>query len=171
MPLACSDYTVEERPSEMLLIQELESGRSNPLVFVLNANLLAMVSMVNCKLLFFVCFFLFVIPRCTHLTLITRHEFETDVNRKCWCLTTKGMHAVGQAELVVLLQCLPEEKSFPRDIFSHFVQLYRDSLTGEVISLGTPAISHDCINPAVWQVKEAIDNSSSDIFYPGLVSP
>ncbi|XP_077440360.1 zinc finger FYVE domain-containing protein 9 [Vanacampus margaritifer] len=97
------DYTVEERPSETLLIQELESGRSNPLVFVLNANLLAMVKMVNY------------------------------VNRKCWCVTTKGMHAVGQVEVVVLLQCLPEEKSFPRDIFSHFVQLYRDSLSGKVI--------------------------------------
>lgn len=55
----------------------------------------------------------------------------TDVNRKCWCVTTKGMHAVGQVEVVVLLQCLPEEKSFPKDIFSHFIQLYRDSLTGQ----------------------------------------
>lgn len=55
----------------------------------------------------------------------------TDVNRKCWCVTTKGMHAVGQAEVVVLLQCLPDEKSIPRDIFSHFVQLYREALTGE----------------------------------------
>lgn len=55
----------------------------------------------------------------------------TDVNRKCWCVTTKGMHAVGQVEMVVLLQCLPEEKSFPKDIFSHFIQLYRDSLTGQ----------------------------------------
>jgi len=43
-----SDYTVEERPSETLLIQELENGRPKPLVFVLNANLLAMVKMVNC---------------------------------------------------------------------------------------------------------------------------
>ncbi|KAG7283625.1 hypothetical protein CRUP_020398, partial [Coryphaenoides rupestris] len=41
------DYTVEERPSETLLIQELENGRPKPLVFVLNANLLAMVKMVN----------------------------------------------------------------------------------------------------------------------------
>ncbi|XP_069006405.1 zinc finger FYVE domain-containing protein 9 isoform X2 [Embiotoca jacksoni] len=97
------DYTVEERPSEMLLIQELESGRPKPLVFVLNANLLAMVKLVNY------------------------------VNRKCWCVTTKGMHAVGQVEVVVLLQCLPEEKSFPRDIFSHFIQLYRDTLTGKVV--------------------------------------
>uniref|UniRef100_A0A4W6DHP7 Zinc finger, FYVE domain containing 9b n=1 Tax=Lates calcarifer TaxID=8187 RepID=A0A4W6DHP7_LATCA len=93
------DYTVEEQPSEILLIQELESGRPKPLVFVLNANLLAMVKLVNY------------------------------VNRKCWCVTTKGMHAVGQVEVVVLLQCLPEEKSFPKDIFSHFIQLYRDTLT------------------------------------------
>nr|XP_057929818.1 zinc finger FYVE domain-containing protein 9 [Doryrhamphus excisus] len=97
------DYTVEEHPSEMLLIQDLESGRANPLVFVLNANLLAMVKMVNY------------------------------VNRKCWCVTTKGMHAVGQVEVVVLLQCLPEEKSIPKEIFRHFIQLYRDGLTGKVI--------------------------------------
>ncbi|XP_008297701.1 zinc finger FYVE domain-containing protein 9 [Stegastes partitus] len=97
------DYTVEEQPSEMLLIQELESGRPKPLVFVLNANLLAMVKLVNY------------------------------VNRKCWCVTTKGMHAVGQVEVVVLLQCLPEEKSFPKDIFSHFIQLYRDTLSGKVV--------------------------------------
>uniref|UniRef100_UPI003AAFD850 zinc finger FYVE domain-containing protein 9 n=1 Tax=Centroberyx gerrardi TaxID=166262 RepID=UPI003AAFD850 len=98
------DYTVEEKPSEMLLIQELESGRPKPLVFVLNANLLAMVKLVNY------------------------------VNRKCWCVTSKGMHAVGQVEVVVLLQCLPEEKSFPKDIFSHFIQLYRDALTGKVVT-------------------------------------
>ncbi|KAM4740033.1 zinc finger FYVE domain-containing protein 9 [Anableps anableps] len=97
------DYTVEEKPSEMLLIQELESGRPKPLVFVLNANLLAMVKLVNY------------------------------VNRKCWCVTTKGMHAVGQVEVVVLLQCLPEEKIFPKDIFSHFIQLYRDTVTGKIV--------------------------------------
>lgn len=55
----------------------------------------------------------------------------TDVNRKCWCVTTKGLHAVGQVEVVVLLQCLPEEKCFPKDIFNHFIQLYKDTLTGE----------------------------------------
>ncbi|KAK7888909.1 hypothetical protein WMY93_024469 [Mugilogobius chulae] len=102
MMVYASDYTVEE-PSETLLIQELESGRPKPLVFVLNANLLAMVKLVNY------------------------------VNRRCWCITTKGLHAVGQDEVVVLLQCSPEEKTFPKDIFSHFIQLYRDSLTGKVV--------------------------------------
>lgn len=39
----------------MLLIQELESSRPRPLVFVLNANLLAMVKLVNCA--YFFCYF------------------------------------------------------------------------------------------------------------------
>ena len=40
------------------------------------------------------------------------------------------MHAVGQVEVVVLLQCVPEEKSFPKDIFNHLLQLYTEALTG-----------------------------------------
>uniref|UniRef100_A0A8C2AY85 Zinc finger, FYVE domain containing 9a n=1 Tax=Cyprinus carpio TaxID=7962 RepID=A0A8C2AY85_CYPCA len=98
------DYAVEERPSEIVLMQQLEEGGPDHLVFVLNANLLAMVKLVNY------------------------------VNRKCWYMTTKGMHAVGQAEVVVLLQCLPDEKTIPKDVFSHFVQLYREALTGNVLS-------------------------------------
>lgn len=42
---------MEEKPSEMLLFQELENSRAKPLVFVLNANLLAMVKLVNCMYL------------------------------------------------------------------------------------------------------------------------
>uniref|UniRef100_A0A8C4ZKS1 Zinc finger, FYVE domain containing 9a n=1 Tax=Gadus morhua TaxID=8049 RepID=A0A8C4ZKS1_GADMO len=98
------DYAVEERPSEMVLLQQLEEGGPDPLVFVLNANLLAMVKLVNY------------------------------VNRKCWYMTTKGMHAVGQAEVVILLQCLPDEKTIPRDIFTHFVLLYQEALTGNVLA-------------------------------------
>ncbi|XP_047445361.1 zinc finger FYVE domain-containing protein 9 [Mugil cephalus] len=98
------DYAVEERPSEIVLMQQLEEGGPDPLVFVLNANLLAMVKLVNY------------------------------VNRKCWYVTTKGMHAVGQAEVVVLLQCLPDEKTIPKDVFTHFVQLYQEALSGNVLS-------------------------------------
>ncbi|XP_022614020.1 zinc finger FYVE domain-containing protein 9 isoform X1 [Seriola dumerili] len=99
-----TDYAVEERPSEIVLMQQLEEGGPDPLVFVLNANLLAMVKLVNY------------------------------VNRKCWYVTTKGMHAVGQAEVVILLQCLPDEKTIPKDIFTHFVQLYQEALSGNVLS-------------------------------------
>ncbi|XP_028345198.1 LOW QUALITY PROTEIN: zinc finger FYVE domain-containing protein 9 [Physeter macrocephalus] len=97
------DYAVEEKPSQISVMQQLEDGGPDPLVFVLNANLLSMVKIVNY------------------------------VNRKCWCFTTKGMHAVGQSEIVILLQCLPDEKCLPKDIFNHFVQLYRDALAGTVV--------------------------------------
>ncbi|XP_028833879.1 zinc finger FYVE domain-containing protein 9 isoform X2 [Denticeps clupeoides] len=98
------DYAVEERPSEIVLMQQLEEAGPDPLVFVLNANLLAMVKLVNY------------------------------VNRKCWYVATKGLHAVGQAEVVVLLQCLPDEKIIPKDLFTHFVQLYQEALQGNVLS-------------------------------------
>ncbi|XP_012577575.1 PREDICTED: zinc finger FYVE domain-containing protein 9 [Condylura cristata] len=94
------DYAVEEKPSQISVMQQLEDGGPDPLVFVLNANLLSMVKIVNY------------------------------VNRKCWCFTTKGMHAAGQSEIVILLQCLPDEKCLPKDVFNHFVQLYRDALAG-----------------------------------------
>ncbi|XP_071984938.1 zinc finger FYVE domain-containing protein 9 isoform X2 [Engystomops pustulosus] len=107
------DYAVEERPSQMSVMQQLEDGGPDPLVFVLNANLLAMVKIVNY------------------------------VNRKCWCFTTKGMHAVGQAELVILLQCLPDEKCLPRDVFCHFVEIYQEALAGNMIgNLGHSFVSH-----------------------------
>ncbi|KAG5286898.1 hypothetical protein AALO_G00020130 [Alosa alosa] len=97
------DYNVVEKPSELVLMQQLEKNGPDPLVFILNANLLTMVKLVNY------------------------------LNMKCWCAMTKGMHAVGQPELVVLLQCLPDEKTIPKDIFSHFVQLYREALSGHVL--------------------------------------
>lgn len=45
------------------------------------------------------------------------------------------MHAVGQSEIVILLQCLPDEKCLPKDIFNHFVQLYQDALAGKTLTI------------------------------------
>jgi hypothetical protein len=45
-----TDYAVEEKPSQISVMQQLEDGGPDPLVFVLNANLLSMVKIVNCKL-------------------------------------------------------------------------------------------------------------------------
>lgn len=61
------------------------------------------------------------------------------------------MHAVGQSEIVILLQCLPDEKCLPKDIFSHFVQLYRDALAGKrtaylKIAVRTPGLP-ERLNP------------------------
>ena len=53
------DYAVEERPSQISVMQQLEDGGPDPLVFVLNANLLSMVKIVNCKSMLSVIFFFF----------------------------------------------------------------------------------------------------------------
>uniref|UniRef100_A0A673M876 Zinc finger FYVE domain-containing protein 9-like n=1 Tax=Sinocyclocheilus rhinocerous TaxID=307959 RepID=A0A673M876_9TELE len=116
------DYAVEERPSEIVLMQQLEEGGPDPLVFVLNANLLAMVKLVNCE--------------------------------KCWYIMTKGMHAVGQAEVVVLLQCLPDEKTIPKNVFSHFVQLYREALTGKLIRNVLSHLGHSFFTQSFLGSKE-----------------
>ncbi len=45
-----ADYTLEEKRTESSLLEELERGLAEPLVFVLNANLLAVVKIVSCML-------------------------------------------------------------------------------------------------------------------------
>ena len=52
------------------------------------------------------------------------------VNRECWCFTTKGMCTVGQDEMVIVLELLPEEMIVPRDVFSHFQHIYEEASKG-----------------------------------------
>lgn len=64
------------------------------------------------------------------------------------------MHAVGQAEVVILLQCLPDEKTIPKDVFTHFVQLYQEALSGKNnISSSTRRLS---VPPAPWSHSSAV---------------
>uniref|UniRef100_F6QGB9 Zinc finger FYVE domain-containing protein n=1 Tax=Monodelphis domestica TaxID=13616 RepID=F6QGB9_MONDO len=74
------DYAVEERPSQISVMQQLEDGGPDPLVFVLNANLLSMVKIVNYKMAAFI------------------------VDRKCHALRSQ---VVVLAMAATILQCLP----------------------------------------------------------------
>ena len=53
------------------------------------------------------------------------------VNRICWCFSTRGMCAVGQDEVVIVLECLPEETAIPRDIFCHLHSVYEEANRGK----------------------------------------
>ena len=55
------------------------------------------------------------------------------VNRVCWCFTTKGMCCVGQDEIVIILECLPNEIVIPKDIFIHLNTLYREASRGKIL--------------------------------------
>ncbi|KAM6110025.1 zinc finger FYVE domain-containing protein 16 isoform 2-T2 [Phoenicopterus ruber ruber] len=97
------DPLVEEHPSHQQVTLLLVEGGPNPLTFILNANLL-----VNVKLI-------------------------TYSSEKCWYFSTNGLHGLGQAEIVILLQCLPDEEIFPSEIFKLFIDIYKDAMKGRLI--------------------------------------
>ncbi|XP_059744277.1 zinc finger FYVE domain-containing protein 16 isoform X4 [Bos taurus] len=94
---------VEKHPSHEQIILLLEGEGSCPVTFVLNANLL-----VNVKLAF----------------------YSSD---KYWYFSTNGLHGLGQAEIIILLLCLPNEDTIPKDIFRLFITIYKDALKGKYI--------------------------------------
>ncbi|NWQ89901.1 ZFY16 protein, partial [Burhinus bistriatus] len=97
------DPLLEEHPSHKQVTLLLVDGGPNPLTFILNANLL-----VNVKLI-------------------------TYSSEKCWYFSTNGLHGLGQAEIVILLQCLPDEDIFPSEIFKLFIDIYKDAMKGMLI--------------------------------------
>ncbi|XP_062942256.1 zinc finger FYVE domain-containing protein 16 isoform X1 [Cynocephalus volans] len=94
---------VEEQPSHEQVILLLQGEGFHPVTFVLNANLL-----VNVKLVF----------------------YSSD---KYWYFSTNGLHGLGQAEIVILLLCLPNEDTIPKDIFTLFITIYNNALKGKYI--------------------------------------
>lgn len=53
------------------------------------------------------------------------------VNRVCWSFTTQGMCTVGQDEIVIILESLPEEDMIPLDIFRHLYHVYEEAGKGK----------------------------------------
>ncbi|XP_062869744.1 zinc finger FYVE domain-containing protein 16 isoform X2 [Trichomycterus rosablanca] len=98
-----SDLLVEERPAACQIMLLLEEGGPRPLTFVLNSNLL-----VNVKL-------------------------ASYCGQKCWCLSSNGLQAVGQRELVFIIERLPEENVLPKDIFGLYINIYQDAQKGKYI--------------------------------------
>ncbi|XP_070780741.1 zinc finger FYVE domain-containing protein 16 [Enoplosus armatus] len=97
------DVLVEESPAPCQILHLLEEGGPRPLTFVLNANLL-----VNVKLV-------------------------TYGSRQCWCFGSNGLQALGQRELVFLLECLSEEKALPKDLFTLYLNIYQEAQKGKFL--------------------------------------
>nr|XP_013812437.1 PREDICTED: zinc finger FYVE domain-containing protein 16-like [Apteryx mantelli mantelli] len=97
------DPLVEEHPSHQQVTLLLAEGGPNPLTFILNANFL-----VNVKLISY-------------------------SSEKCWYFSTNGLHSLGQAEIIILLQCLPNEETFPNETLKLFVDIYKDVMKGRLI--------------------------------------
>ncbi|XP_076783255.1 zinc finger FYVE domain-containing protein 16 [Arvicanthis niloticus] len=94
---------IQEHPSQEQINLLLEGEGFPHATFVLNANLL-----VNVKLVF----------------------YSSD---KYWYFSTNGLHGLGQAEIIILLLCLPNEDTVPKDIFRLFITIYKDAMKGKYI--------------------------------------
>ncbi|XP_075229394.1 smad anchor for receptor activation isoform X2 [Lycorma delicatula] len=71
---------------------------------------------------------------CNLFVLIKRVMLDCCVNRECWCITSSGLACVGQDEVVLLLECLPEENCPPKDVFLLINMLYLDASKGNTVS-------------------------------------
>ncbi|XP_056146576.1 zinc finger FYVE domain-containing protein 16 isoform X2 [Lampris incognitus] len=66
--------------------------------------------------------------------LITTAEDEAgDCSRQCWFLGSNGLQALGQREIVFVLECLPEEKALPKDLFTLYLNIYQDAQKGKFV--------------------------------------
>ncbi|XP_022089254.1 uncharacterized protein LOC110978509 [Acanthaster planci] len=101
------EYHVRQNLVEEELIQEMKNPSAPPVAFALNRNLI-----VRIKIL----------------------DLNCCVNRTCWCFSTKGMATVGQDEIVIVLECLTDEKTVPKDIFRHLQSLYEQASRGVTVS-------------------------------------
>ncbi|XP_068191210.1 zinc finger FYVE domain-containing protein 16 [Antennarius striatus] len=97
------DVLIEESPAPCQILHLLEEGGPRPLTFVLNPNLL-----INVKL-------------------------DTYCGQQCWCFSSNGLQALGQREMVFLLECLPEEKALPRELFSLYLNIYQEAQKGKFL--------------------------------------
>nr|CAD7423939.1 unnamed protein product [Timema monikensis] len=88
------------------LIASIRSETDPPVLFALNRNLYVKVKVLS---------------------------LDCCVNRTCWCFTTVGLSSVGQDEVMVLLECLPNESVIPRDVFIHLNTLYQEATRGNTI--------------------------------------
>uniref|UniRef100_A0AAG5CQ60 FYVE-type domain-containing protein n=1 Tax=Anopheles atroparvus TaxID=41427 RepID=A0AAG5CQ60_ANOAO len=66
-----------------------------------------------------------------HVTIV---ELACCVNRTVINFTTRGLHYVGQDEIIILLE-LGESRALPRDIFTHLNEIYCEAATrGHIIT-------------------------------------
>lgn len=92
---------------ENLLYKMLKNECEPPVMFAINRNLYAYVKIVtlNCC-----------------------------VNKTCWNVTSKGLDCVGQDEIVLLIEVLPDETRVPKDLLLFINQLRLEAMKGNIVS-------------------------------------
>ncbi|XP_053981297.1 zinc finger FYVE domain-containing protein 9 isoform X2 [Hylaeus volcanicus] len=92
---------------EDLLYKTLKNDCEPPVMFAINRNLYAYVKIVN---------------------------LNCCVNKTCWNVTSKGLACVGQDEVILLIETLPDETQIPKDLLIFINELYLEAIAGHTVS-------------------------------------
>ncbi|XP_015117207.1 zinc finger FYVE domain-containing protein 9 isoform X2 [Diachasma alloeum] len=89
------------------LYELLKNESEPPVMFAINRNLYAYVKMTN---------------------------LNCCVNKQCWNVTSRGLACVGQDEVILLVEALPEETQLPKDLLIHINQIYVEAVKGNTVT-------------------------------------
>ncbi|KZC14829.1 Zinc finger FYVE domain-containing protein 9 [Dufourea novaeangliae] len=92
---------------EGLLYKTLKNECEPPVLFAINRNLYAFVKILN---------------------------LNCCINKICWNVVSKGLACVGQDEVILLIETLPDETRIPIDLFVFINQLYLEAIKGNTVS-------------------------------------
>lgn len=123
---------------EFVFHEDLLEVSNEPVKFAINYNLFVIVRKVKCKnqmyiidkLLLNFFFFIFVKLQIYFFILV-----ECCVNRECWSACSEGLACVGQDEVGIILECLPDEVFPPQDIFHLINTLHLEASKGVLLFL------------------------------------
>lgn len=92
---------------ESVLYKTLKNECESPVMFAINRNLYAYVKIIN---------------------------LNCCVNKVCWNVTSRGLACVGQDEVILLVEILPDETRIPKDVLIYINQLYLEAIKGNTIT-------------------------------------
>ncbi|XP_011341130.1 uncharacterized protein LOC105281542 isoform X2 [Ooceraea biroi] len=92
---------------ENALYKTLKNECEPPVMFAINRNLYAYVKITN---------------------------LNCCVNKICWNVTSRGLACVGQDEIILLVEVLPDETRIPKDLLIYINQLYFEAIKGNTMT-------------------------------------
>ncbi|XP_071117294.1 zinc finger FYVE domain-containing protein 16-like isoform X1 [Haliotis cracherodii] len=101
------DVSLEDNYDPDKHLPQIKNDEAEPIIFAINSNLQVLVKILM---------------------------LDCCVNRECWSFTTRGLCTVGQDEIVIILECFPDESRPARDIFCHFATMYEEAGKGNTVS-------------------------------------
>lgn len=101
------DVILDDQPAMEKYLPQIKDEDAEPVTFALCSNLHVLIKILS---------------------------LDCCVNRVCWSFTTQGMCTVGQDEIVIILESLPEEDMIPLDIFRHLYHVYEEAGKGITVS-------------------------------------